>query len=124
MKKSVIILVAIFACNIASFAQKAEKSENKVKQSTTSEVTLNVAMSCDNCVAKVKKQLAFTKGVKEVEPSLEKQNVVIKYKNDQTDSQKLIESLDKIGYKATVAKSAGCCSQHKAEGCNHEKMQK
>lgn len=95
--------------------------DQKTKKSTDSEVTLSVKMHCNDCAEKIKKQLAFTKGVKEVSPNLEKQEVVVKYRNDKTDVDKLVASLSEIGYTAKVvtadcpAKKSGSCCPGKAK---------
>jgi copper chaperone CopZ len=71
-------------------------------------------MECGNCANDVKKQLAYTKGVKYVETDYEKDLVVIKYRNDRTDVDKLIASLGEIKYAASVY-NPGCSSAKK--GC-------
>ena len=120
MKKTVLILAALmFAVFTVSAQGKAEKKNDKI-----SEVKLSCKMDCGNCAADVKKQLAYTKGVKFVETDFEKDVVVVKYRNDITDSDKIIASLGEINYKATVNKAdcpgakKGCCSDKaKTSGC-------
>jgi copper chaperone CopZ len=126
MKKTILIsVVSILLGFLNVNAQDSKKVNND------SEVTLNVKMDCNNCAEKVKKQLAFTKGVKNVSTDLEKQKVVVKYRNDKTDTDKLINSLSEIGYTATVAvsgcanaqKSKACCSGHKEGECSKNKKE-
>jgi copper chaperone CopZ len=127
MKKTILIsvlLITLGFCNLQAQEKKAKTESNDA------EVTLSVKMHCNDCAEKVKKQLAFTKGVKDVSTDLEKQEVTVKYRNDKTDSEHLISSLSEIGYSAQVAtkgcsaqKSKACCNNHaKTEsGCKMKK---
>ena len=121
MKKNILILVLALLLGIGNvFAQeqKAAKQDTKI-----SEVILSTEMHCQNCADKVAKQLAYTKGVIDVQANHEKNAVYIKYRNDRTDTEKLIASLKEIGYTATVYNAghqcphAACCGNH--AGCNH-----
>lgn len=93
-----LILISVMFCLLGLFNLKAQ--EQKAVKDT--EVAFSVAMHCENCAAKVKKQLAYTKGVKDVIVSLEKQEVIVKYRSDKTDTGKLITSLSEIGYEAKI----------------------
>lgn len=130
MKKVILTLSAIFVLGVINInaqekkVQNVEHKSDKVKTEQkknekvkkVSEVTLSVAMHCGGCEEKVRKQLSFEKGVKEVITNLEKQTVVVKYDNTVTDSDKLISSLSKINYKATVATKSSEVA--KPAGCN------
>ncbi|MDD4150046.1 MAG: heavy-metal-associated domain-containing protein [Bacteroidales bacterium] len=108
MKKSILILTVILFAGITSMsAQEETKKETKAK-SKISEVSLICNMDCNSCATKVKKQLAFTKGITDVQTDYEKDIVTVKYRNDKTDSDKIIASLAEIDYKARV--KTGCCS--------------
>ena len=74
-----------------------EKSNEKI-----SEVKLSTEIDCSSCEEKIKKQLAFTKGVVDVETSVEENTVIVKYRNKRTSVEKIIESLAEIDYKAEV----------------------
>ena len=117
MKKTILILTAIlFAMTTSLFAQETEKQEI-IKNEKLSEVNLTCDMACGNCANEVKKQLAFTKGVKFVETDYEKNTILVKYRNDKTDSDKIIASLAKIDYKASV-KKACCPSKSTTSDCS------
>lgn len=112
------IIVMLFGMS-NMYAQETKKVESK--DSKISEVILLTEMHCQNCADKVSKQLAYTKGVIDVQASHEKNAVYIKYRNDRTDESKLIASLKEIGYEAKVfnANHSGCphsqggaCSGH------------
>ena len=128
MKKNILILVLVLLFgmgNVFAQEQKAAKQNEKI-----SEVILATEMHCQNCADKVAKQLAYTKGVIDVQANHEKDAVYIKYRNDRTDTEKLIASLKEIGYTATVfnagnqcphAKNGACCGNH--AGCNHAQQE-
>lgn len=91
-------------------------------------------MQCENCENKIKGNMKFEKGVKEVETNIAEQKVTIKYDADKTTPEKLAEGFAKFNYKATVvsddapAKKGGCCSEKKddaakAGGCCSEKKE-
>lgn len=107
MKKTILILTVILFAGITSMsAQEETKKESKAK-SKISEVSLICNMDCNSCATKVKKQLAFTKGITGVETDYEKDIVTVKYRNDKTDTDKIIASLSEIDYKAKL--KTDCC---------------
>ena len=67
-------------------------------------VVFNVPMDCHNCQEKIEKYMAFEKGVKGMETSLEKQTVQISYDIRKTDVNALQQGFKKIGYEATIQK--------------------
>lgn len=95
-------------------------------------VVLNTApeMHCSSCENKIKSNIKFEKGIKDIETNLENKTVTIKYDADKTDVDKIIAGFKKIDYVATVAgakteaapavkKQGGCgcgcgCGQRKA----------
>ncbi len=123
MKKTILILSAIlFVVSTSIVAQETAKPE-KEKNEKISETTLTCQLDCGNCADEVKKQLAFTKGVKYVEANHEKNTIFVKYRNDKTDVNKIISSLSEIDYKASVKKPC-CPSKTKNSGCGSSKIQK
>lgn len=126
MKKVILIAAAIFFAGTASIFAQESPAKKEVKQNANiSEVTLSCDQDCGNCSEKVKKQLAFTKGVKFVSADYEKDIVFVKYRNDRTDVDKIITSLAEIGYAAKpLAPSCpnqkkGCCPGKTTEGESH-----
>ena len=123
MKKSILVLTMMFLAIVVVNAQDKNVKQVKKADSKISEVVLNCKMDCGNCVEKVKKQLSYTKGVTAVEVNHETDLVVVKYRHDKTDVDKLIASLGEIKYQASVykpqskdGKHAGCAGA-KASGC-------
>lgn len=83
-------------------------------------------MHCENCENKIKGNLRFEKGIKQITTSVPDQKVTIEYDADKTTPENIAKGFAKIGYEATVvtgeAKKKGCsgCSKKadvKKEGC-------
>lgn len=115
-----IIILAIMALFSLSLSAKGE-----VKT-----VTFHVPqLECQNCEAKVKKNISFEKGVKSFTTNVEKRSVTITYNPAKTTVEKLQAGFKKFGYTATVApakceksacaKAGSCCK--KEEKCCEKK---
>ena len=76
-------------------------------------------MHCENCENKIKGNLRFEKGIKDIQTSVPDQKVTIQYDADKTNPGKIAKGFAKIGYEATVvteeAKKAG------RSGCDKKK---
>ena len=94
MKKSVLVCAMILTA-VVSMA----------KDIKTVVVTTQPQMHCESCEKKIKGNLRFEKGVKQIECNIEGQRVVITYDADKTNSEAIIKSFDKFGYKATEVKT-------------------
>lgn len=70
-------------------------------------------MHCENCENKIKGNLRFEKGVKDITTSIPEQKVTVKYDAAKTTPEKLIKGFAKIGYEATIVTDS---CQKKAEG--------
>ena len=105
MKKTITMILAVamaFAatCTISADAQNKKKKEFK-------EVNFNVYLHCEDCVEKVNENIAFEKGVKGLEVSLENQTVLIKYDVAKTSEDKLKAAIEKLGYPVHGALAPG-----------------
>lgn len=67
-------------------------------------VTTNPQMHCENCEKKIKKNLRFERGIKDIVTSVPDQTVTIKYDADKTSVAKLIKAFEKFGYTARELK--------------------
>lgn len=95
----------------------------------TAYFTVSPAMTCQNCENKIKSNLRYEKGVKEITTSLSNQVVTVTYDPAKTDASKLIAAFKKIGYSASATqapktgndkctrKSGACCKDNKASKC-------
>ena len=66
--------------------------------------TTNPQMHCENCEKKIKGNLRFEKGVKNIITDLKTKTVTIEYDADKTNVQNLIKGFKKIKYEASEVK--------------------
>lgn len=67
-------------------------------------VTTVPQMHCASCENKIKGNLRFEKGVKQIECDIPKQMVTITYDGEKTNPEAIMKSFTKFGYKATEVK--------------------
>lgn len=82
--------------------------------------TTSPQMHCENCENKIKGNMKFEKGVKEIETNVAEQKVTIKYDASKTSPEKLAEGFAKFNYKATVVDNnskASCQAKTSCGGC-------
>lgn len=73
----------------------AQETDNKIK-----EIKIKTSAVCKMCKERLEHDMAFEKGVKEVELDLETKVLTIKYKANKTTPENLREAVSKIGYDA------------------------
>ena len=88
-----IILAVMFLLGSATVSAQDKKKNNKEEQ-----VVFSVSMDCHSCEQKIKKNIPYEKGVKDLTTELEKRLVTIKYQTDKTDKAKLKKSIEKLGF--------------------------
>ena len=103
--KKVLILSAMMLTAIVAIA----------KDIKTVVVTTQPQMHCSGCEDKIKGNLRFEKGVKQIECSIDEQRITITYDADKTSSEKIIQSFGKFGYKATEVKNEKKAETKKAQ---------
>lgn len=113
MKTKSFILSVIMLVSFAGLSAQSKESNKKT-------VLFDVYMHCESCKNKIEKNIAFEKGVKNLDINLEKQTVSITYDGRKTDVEKLQEAFKKLGYEAKLP-SAACCADKKKGGCTNEK---
>ena len=89
----VILSVVVFLLATAHVSAQDKKGNDK-----TAEVVFSVSMDCHSCEQKVRKNIPFEKGVKDLTTNLEKQLVTVKYETKKTDKDKLKKSIEKLGF--------------------------
>ena len=67
-------------------------------------VTTNPEMHCENCENKIKGNLRFEKGIKNIITDLKTKTVTIEYDADKTNVQNIIKGFEKIKYEAAEVK--------------------
>ncbi len=108
MKKTIILtLAALMTISVSSAvatttytAEPSALTDKKPakKKGEIKDVTFHVHLHCENCVKKVQENIAFEKGVKGLEVSLENQTVAIKYDAAKTSEATLKAAVEKLGY--------------------------
>ena len=94
MKVVHIFLAVMFLFGIQTVsAQQVKKVSNKEEQ-----VVFLVNMDCHSCEEKIKKNIPFEKGVKDLTTNLDKKLVTIKYQTSKTDKDKLKKAIEKLGF--------------------------
>ena len=107
--------------------------------------TTQPPMSCENCENKIKGNLRFEKGVKDIRTSVANQEVKITFDPEKTNQKALETAFGKIGYKVSVKGTANsrtattkklcpetgkpcagsdgktCCSKKKKANCDSKK---
>jgi copper chaperone CopZ len=105
--KRTIFMLALVVCSLSSVLAKDIK---------TVVLTTTPQMQCQNCENKIKNNIRFEKGVKEIQTDLETKNVTVTYDAEKTNVENLIAGFKKIGYTATEVKG-GCCKSEAKSGC-------
>lgn len=106
MKKTIIlILAAMMTVSVSSAfaistdaAVEMPQSKSKKPKAVLRTVTFIVDLHCENCVKKVRENISFEKGVKDLKVSLADQTVSIKYDDSKTSEQTLKAAIEKLGY--------------------------
>lgn len=81
-------------------------------------VVFSTHLHCENCVKKVVENISFVKGVKDLDVSLENQQIKIVYDAARTDVQKLSSEIRKLGYECeeSTARTCESCKKKADEG--------
>ena len=116
MKKLTLMFALVMICLSAA----AKKTETKCV-----EFSVNPPLQCENCENKVKNNLKFEKGVKDVKAYAKENRILITYDPAKTGEEALVKALKKIGYDATVVcnadtpceKAFGACVEAKDSCC-------
>lgn len=117
-----LFLTALTSCILlgSSFASTAA-SDDKEK-----EVKIKTSAICGMCKARIERNLAFEKGVKEADLDVKTKVVTVKYNPAKTDVAKLKANISKTGYDAEEVpadavgynKLPSCCK--KGGGMDHQ----
>ncbi len=75
---------------------KAQKSKDEKT------VVIEASMDCNSCKAKIEKNIAFEKGVKDLKVNLETKQVTIRYQEDKNSDESLVKAIEKLGFTAKI----------------------
>ena len=99
--KKVLVLGAMMLTAVVALA----------KDIKTAVFTTNPEMHCESCEKKIKGNLRFEKGVKNIITDLKTKTVTIEYDADKTNVQNLINGFKKIKYEAKEVKKEAAKEQ-------------
>ena len=88
----------LFVCSAAGKSDKGSESKSK---SDTLVVSTNPKMHCMGCENKIKQNIRFVKGTKEIETSVPDQTVTIIYNGRKATFEDYSAAFKKIGYDIT-----------------------
>ncbi|GAB6982367.1 heavy-metal-associated domain-containing protein [Prevotella dentasini] len=108
MKKSILTMLLAMAAIAVS-----------AKDIKTVVFTTTPQMHCESCENKIKGNLRFEKGVKEIKTDVEEQKVYVTYDADKTTEEKLRQSFEKFGYKAEKTTKDAKVPVHEGEECSN-----
>lgn len=94
LRGAVLVLSILLISTVSNAENTKNKKDKKNKQVET--VVFNVKMNCMSCVAKVKKNIPFERGVKDLKVDFDTQKVAITYKMKKTDIEKLKKAIEKL----------------------------
>lgn len=128
MKKTVILIIAAMMLLPLSYVTAAEAPANKElnqqkpkkQKAEIKDVCFIVDLHCEKCVAKVLDNISREKGVKDLDVSLEKQTVAIKYDAAKASEEGLKAAIQKLGYPVKGKAKPGHEDHHHGhEGHHH-----
>lgn len=94
-----ILVIAIESC--ATQEEKQEKSEQTLSAQHLNKATVPIeGMTCNACVASIKKKLKSLDGLEEVDVSLEHRNATVFYEEGDITAQQVQDAINELGYKA------------------------
>ncbi|MFN8356701.1 MAG: heavy metal-associated domain-containing protein [Spirosomataceae bacterium] len=116
MKRLLFSLIFVFVASFV-FADKGKEETVKIKTSAI----------CEMCKERIEKNLAYTKGVSDVNLNLDDKVVTIKFNAKKTSTQKLKEVINKTGYdadevpadKVAYEKLPSCCQKEEGGHSHH-----
>ena len=114
----IIILTALMAFSTtaiaADMAAPAEQTTKQAKKKAEiKEVTFKVHLHCASCVKKVRENLSFEKGVKDLHICMEDQIVSLKYDASKTNEETLKKAIVKLGVEVKGVSHEGHHHDHK-----------
>ena len=112
MKK--IISIFFMALMLMTFTTVAEAKNDK--KTETIVFTVTPKMHCQNCENKIKTNIRYEKGVKDIVTDLKTNTVAITFDPAKTDASKIESAFKKIGYTASTEEACTECTDCSGNG--------
>lgn len=90
--------ITVISALLAFFGISMNAQDKKEKQAKEAEVTFVVEIDCEGCANKIRENLPFEKGIKDLKVTLADKTVWIKYAPKKTTKEKLASAITKLGY--------------------------
>lgn len=81
--------------------------------------TTTPQMHCENCENKIKGNLRFEKGVKDIKTNVDAQTVTVTYDADKTNADKVQKGFEKFGYTARQLKDGEKVMKMEGDSCEN-----
>lgn len=94
MKKAIIIIAAALSCCILFSSAKPQKDIKRVVYVTD--------LDCEHCAIKIRENIAYEKGVKDLKVDTKYKTVEVKFDARKNDTLSLRKAINKLGYSAKV----------------------
>ncbi|MBQ9470419.1 MAG: cation transporter [Bacteroidales bacterium] len=65
-------------------------------------VVFDVSVHCKSCKEKIERSVAFEKGIKEINASVDERTVTVRYDAAKTDTDKIAAAIRKLGYEVAL----------------------
>jgi|WetSurMetagenome_2_1015567.scaffolds.fasta_scaffold206098_2 periplasmic mercuric ion binding protein len=92
-------LITLMLVLLLSLGLNAQDNKGQTGKKKSEKVTFIVSMHCENCKAKIEKNISWEKGVKDLSVDLENKTVSIIYNSQSTTEENLKTAIEKLGYK-------------------------
>lgn len=103
MKKIIFAIIVFFSATCIVLGKGSET------------VVFSTKLHCKNCVKKVVENISFVKGVKDLDVSLEKQQIKVVFDPAKTSAATLETEIKKLGYPAEAVETAAPKSDNNAK---------
>ena len=98
MKHIVLIIFMMLGC--AASAITTTDRQNKKRELHI--VVFATNLHCENCKKKIENNIAYEKGVKDLQVDVAEKTVTVTYRADKTDCEKLRAAIQKLGYTVLI----------------------
>ncbi|MCG8581686.1 MAG: heavy-metal-associated domain-containing protein [Bacteroidales bacterium] len=85
--------------SIALMATMLTHAQDKKQVTTT---IFKASITCENCKAKIMKQLPYEKGVKNVEVDVDSKLITVSYKSIKNTDEKMNEAIKELGFESEI----------------------
>lgn len=97
---SFFILVLAAACNSSEEKKEVQNEQDITAQSHTKATIPIEGMTCNACVASVKKKLGSLDGIEQVKVSLVNRNAIVFFEEATVTEEQIKDAINELGYKA------------------------